>query len=180
MNDRTKSWVAVAVVGASVLLVSRVRAVGNLVHFSAGDPVSAADFNSNFDTLHGAIEDLEGELVTLQADLTEARSAAGYLTAPDGATMPYYRKVIQATKASTSTTIAHGVSGSPATERRFVSCQVVTNYATDKQDIPYNTTDGASGLFWCDLDDTNVSITWATATSMPYQVVLEYVKTPLD
>jgi hypothetical protein len=179
MNNPTKILVATAVFGAGVLLVGRVRAVGTMIRFMPGDPVSAADFNANFDELHDAIADLEGELVTVKADLTEARSVAGYTTLPDGSTAPFYRKVLQGTKSSTTTTIAHGVPDAPATHRRFLSCVVSTNNETE-QTVPINTDTGASGTYWFDFDDTNLTISWVTATTMPYQVVLEYVKTPLD
>lgn len=173
MRDRAKRLVFASMLGASVLMAASVRGVPNLVTFQAGQPVSAADFNSNFESLQGSIEALQSQVGTLESDLAEAQGAAGYTKLPNGQTVPFYRTILKGTKTATTTTLAHGVTGNPATQHRFIACQVTTNY-TGGQSMPFNTDMGASGAFYCDLDDTNVGVLWVTATTMDYFIMLDY------
>ncbi|MDD9968650.1 MAG: hypothetical protein OXR73_20585 [Myxococcales bacterium] len=128
----------------------------------------------------GDLASLEAKLATLQSELDELREAAGYITLPDNRRVPYYRKLIRATKNSTRETIAHGIPGNPATTRRFIGCEYMVNHSPNGQTTNVNSQSGASTLSFCDLDDTNLTTEWASATSREYQVSLIYTKVPLN
>jgi hypothetical protein len=125
---------------------------------------------------------LEQQVADLRDELEEARAAAGYITLNNGTKLPYYRKVFTGTRTSTTTTIAHGISGNPASERRFIGCEVVVNYESAglRQTLNLNSASGASTPTWCDMDDSELIIGWYNDSERDYQVSLEYTLDPLQ
>jgi hypothetical protein len=150
--------------------------------FQAGDAVSASQMNANFQSIAAPVEALQAQVATLQADLAEAQSVAGYLTQPNGSVVPYYLKVLTGTKTSTVTTLAHGIPGSPATQRRFIGCEVVVNYNSSgpRQTLNLNSPTGPSTPNWCDMDDTNLVIGWHDPAERAFQVSLLYLGSPIQ
>jgi hypothetical protein len=176
MDSNLKVLMVTGVLGAAFLAPTLGRSIPELISFNAGSPVSAADFNSNFDTLRTAIENLEGQVATLESELATARSKAGSIEVPGGNTVPVLRKVITGTKSATVTTQPHGIAGNPATARRILGCQVIAD-ALAEQSVNYATTVGSNASLWCEVRDTEVEIAWATATTITYQIVIEYAET---
>ncbi len=163
-------------------------AVTDPIHFQSGAPIVAEDFNTNFDQLTGAIaalekrvDELNQQVSSLDSDVIDAQSVAGYLTTPGGKSVPFFRKVLSvSSRTATSVTLSHGIAGQPATERRFINCAVLTNHEPGRQNINLNEPEGASAAHWCDFSDTEIEITWTTTSGFPYFVVVDYVLEPLD
>jgi hypothetical protein len=176
-DNNVKVLMVAGVLAAAFLAPTLGRTVPELISFSAGDPVSATDFNSNFDTLRAGLSNLETQVATLEADLATARASAGSVTNAEGQSFPVLRKVITGTKTATTTLLQHGIPGNVATERRIVGCRTIVDQPTE-QSINYANTVGSSAALWCDVTDTQVEIAWATATQVGYQVVLEYAAEP--
>ena len=182
MKNSSSRLIASALLFAAGFVALSAHSVPDLVEFKAGDSVSAAAFNTNFNNIADSIAALDDQVADLQNELDEARSAAGYITLKNGKKLPYYRKVFTGTRTSTTTTIAHGISGNPATERRFIGCEVVVNYDSSgpRQTLNLNTPSGASTPTWCDMDDTDLLVGWYDGSSRDYQVSLEYTLDPLE
>src|SRR5262245_56806458 len=150
-----KLYYYLGIVGALGVPALAVAAV-NIPHvFHAGDEVSSSGMNENFSTLADAVNALEAQLATLEADLDDARSAAGYITLQSGDQQPYYRKVLKGTRSGSTTTLPHGIPGNPATERRFLGCEVMVNYEESgpRQTMNLNTGSGSLTPNYCDMDD---------------------------
>lgn len=179
---RSKLYYYLGVAGALVVPALSVAAVNIPNVFSAGDTVSSSKMNENFTTLRDAINTLESQVEDLQAELDEARTAAGYITLSNGDHLPYYRKVLNGTRSGSTTTLAHGISGNPATERRFLGCDVVVNYNSGgpRQTQNMNSTSGASTPTYCDMDDTNLIIAWYNSGALDFQVSLFYTNDPIE
>ncbi len=175
MDSNLKVLMVTGVLAAAFLAPTLGQTIPELISFSAGKPVSASDFNSNFDTLRDAVENLEDQVATLESELATARSRAGSIALASGSTVPVLRKVITGTKSATTTTQPHGISGNPATQRRILGCQVVVD-ATGEQSVNYATSVGSHATLWCEVRDTEVEIAWATATTVGYQIVIEYAE----
>jgi hypothetical protein len=95
--------------------------------------------------------------------------------------VPYFRKVMKMTRTGATTTIAHGISGNPATERRFIGCEVLRNYDSGgpRQTINLNSSSGASTAQWCDMDDTSLVVSFYNATEAEFLVSLLYTAEPI-
>ena len=150
--------------------------------FQTGDPVSSSEMNANFSSLGNAVDMLEQQLAGLQAELDEARTAAGHITLSNGTRVPYYRKVLKATRSGTTTTIPHGITGNPASERRFIGCEVMVNYDSNgpRQTSALNIASGASTATYCDMDDTTLLVNWYNSGALEFQISLLYTAEPLD
>lgn len=176
MDSNLKVLIVTGVLGAAFLAPTLARSIPELVSFKAGTPISAGDFNTNFDTLRSAISDLEAQVATLESELNEARAKSGSLEAPNGSTVSVLRKVITGTKSAMTTVLPHGIPDNPATARRIVGCQVIVD-AEGEQSINYATTVGSHASLWCEVTDTEVEVAWATATTVSYQIVIDYAET---
>lgn len=75
--------VLLAVAGALVLVPLTVSAVPTLISFSAGQPIRAADINSNFTTLRTAIQGLESG-TRCKVHVASCSSTSCQLTCPTG------------------------------------------------------------------------------------------------
>ncbi len=181
MTD-TKIYRYLGIAGALLVPTFAVAATQIPYVFQAGDPVSATEMNANFSTLDGAVNNLEEHLSDLQAELAEARAAAGYITLANGTRVPYYRKLLKGTRTSATTTLAHGISGNPATERRFIGCEVMVNYDSGgpRQTVALNVNSGASTATYCDMDDTTLLVNWYNTSTREFQVSLLYTTQPLE
>jgi len=179
----SKLYNYLGIAGALAVPALAIAAVNIPNVFNAGDTVSASAMNQNFTVLKNAHDALETQVATLQTQLTEARAAAGYITQASGKTIPYYRKVLKGTRSSaTTTTLAHGIQGNPATQRRFLGCEITVNYDNNgpRQTINLNSSSGGSTPLYCDMDDTNLSIAWYYSGALEFQVSLLYTTQPLD
>ena len=177
---RAKVYHHLGILGALALPGLAVAAVEIPNVFSAGDPVSSSAMNENFSSVGASIEALQTTVASLQGELDEARSAAGYITLANGASAPYFRKVVKLTRTGAITTVPHGISGSPATERRFIGCEVTRNYDSNgpRQTVNLNSASGASTAEWCDMDDTNLVVSFYNATEAEFLVSLLYTAEP--
>jgi hypothetical protein len=105
MKDNNIKFLMIAgALAAAFLAPTLGRTVPELISFSSGDPVSATDFNSNFDALHQALSSVETKVATLEAELATARASAGSVTNAAGQSFEVFRKVLTGTKTTTTTT----------------------------------------------------------------------------
>lgn len=184
MNSQQTKVVVLAAIGALCFGVSQVKGVEPMVPFYDGDPVSAANFNTNFDRLFAAVEALESQVSDLEDQLAAAEASIGHVELPNGDRVPLFRKVLAGTKDATETIeLPHGLTGL-AGQRRLIGCEVVSNYATNGQTISLNLTTGSGSAAWCDVDNTNVTIQFSTNTAIPnggsFFAVLDYVEEPVE
>ena len=177
MDNNIKTLMIAGVVAAAFLAPALGRSIPQLIQFSAGDPVAASDFNTNFATLRTAVQDLEEKVSALETELGETRSIAGHITLPNGEVVPVRKKLVIGNKTSTMTTLAHGIPGNPGTERRILGCEIIGD-GVGVQAVNLAGQTGSQSANWCDVSDTEVKISWGTATAVTYQVVIEYAETP--
>lgn len=177
MDYNIKTLLIAGVVGAAFLAPALGRTVPELVSFTAGDPVSATDFNSNFTTLRTALETLESKVATLEADLADARATAGQVSLSNGEVVTVRRKLLTGSKSGTSTWLAHGIANNPATQRRILGCEVVGD-AVGVQAVNLANQLGAQAATWCEFTDTEVEVGWATSGALNFQVIIDYTDVP--
>lgn len=177
MDNNIKTLMVAGVVAAAFLAPALGRSIPQLIQFSAGDPVGAADFNANFTTLRTAVQSLEDKVATLEAELGEARSTAGRIALPNGEVIAVRKKLLTGNKTSTSTTLPHGIPDNPATQRRILGCELVGDGA-GAQAVNLAGQLGSHSANYCDVTDTEVKLAWVTATPVTFHVIIEYSDVP--
>jgi len=173
MDNNIKTLMVAGVLTAAFLAPTLGKTIPQLLQFSPGDPVSASAFNTNFTTLRTAVQNLEEKVSTLETELAEARATAGHITLSNGEAVAVRRKLLTGSKTTTSTTLAHGIPGNPASQRRILGCEVIGD-AAGIQAVNLAGQLGAQSANWCEFNDTEVEITWATAGPITFQVIIDY------
>lgn len=177
MDNNIKTLMVAGVVASAFLAPTLGKTIPQLIRFSAGDPVGATDFNSNFTTLRTAVQNLEDQVAALQAEVAATRSTAGRITLPNGESIEVRRKLLVGTKSATTVTLPHGIPNNPATQRRFLGCEIIGD-GLDVQAINLAGQLGSQAANWCEFSDTELELTWVTAGTVTFQVIVDYTEVP--
>lgn len=168
MKMATRGWTTAGLVVCAFFAGMAVNALPSFNTFSDGERIYADDMNDNFTQIMEWARDQE--------------QVAGYLTKDNGATVPFYRKIVTGVKGATvdsnTDSLPHGLgSYDIASQRRVVGCEVVVNY-TGGATTALNLTAGSATAAWCDFTDTEVEVEWVTTTPQDgnYYVVIDYVR----